>query len=146
MKDTAAFQDYLAQTHQRALPMICANPDLVVQRGAFQKFVQGLSRRIMPPWAALFAGLANPMIRYIRLSITAAVCLPQICWRLGIRFKTDVRGAQAQGMDVLFVATGIHGREVRVDSNQSLDMDRVQAIAQRLDAIPTYAADAFTAL
>jgi ribonucleotide monophosphatase NagD (HAD superfamily) len=46
---------------------------------------------------------------------------------IGDGIPTDVKGANAQGLDVLFVASGIHGKEAS-DHEGRLDPERVEAL------------------
>lgn len=101
----------------RGLEMICANPDIVVQRGdtliycggALAQLYQSLGGRV------LMAGKPYPAIYDLALSEAAAQLgrplerARVLC--IGDGLPTDVRGANAQNLDVLFVANGIHGAE-----------------------------------
>ena len=51
--------------------------------------------------------------------------------------KTDVRGAHNQGMEVVYVNSGIHGSEL----GHPLSSEAVKMAAARYEASPTYAAE-----
>lgn len=102
----------------RGLPMICANPDIVVQRGekliycggALAQLYEALEGRV------LMAGKPHPAIYHLALA-KAAERLARPVERarvlcIGDGPRTDLRGANAQGLDALFIAAGIHGQEI----------------------------------
>ncbi|HEY1750088.1 MAG TPA: TIGR01459 family HAD-type hydrolase [Caulobacteraceae bacterium] len=101
----------------RGLPMICANPDKVVQRGDRLIFCGGAL-------AELYAALGGPVIMagkphapIYEAALTEAAGLlgapldPARVLAIGDGIATDVAGANRQGLDVLFVAGGIHRAE-----------------------------------
>jgi HAD superfamily hydrolase (TIGR01459 family) len=111
------YRQRLADCAARGLELICANPDLVVQRGdrliycagALAQLYETLGGRVVmagKPFGAIYdqalreagARLDIPLQRHRVLCI-------------GDGLPTDVRGANDQGLDVLFVASGIHGAE-----------------------------------
>jgi HAD superfamily hydrolase (TIGR01459 family) len=100
----------------RGLTMICANPDIVVQRGDRLIYCGGAL-------AALYAELrgevlmaGKPFPAIYDLSMVEAAALSDkpidrarvLC--IGDGVVTDVKGAEAQGLDCLFIAKGIHGQ------------------------------------
>jgi HAD superfamily hydrolase (TIGR01459 family) len=114
-------EDYrarLAGWARRSMPMICANPDLVVERGD----------RLVPcagALAAIFAELGGEVrlvgkphtpiyaAAFRRLDELAGRRLPQErVLAIGDGVATDIRGAVKQGIDVLFVTAGIHVAEL----------------------------------
>jgi HAD superfamily hydrolase (TIGR01459 family) len=101
----------------RGLELICANPDIVVQRGdkliycggALAKLYESLGGRVT------MAGKPYPAIYQLSLAkaeeaLGAPVDLARVLC-IGDGLPTDIRGANARGLDVLFVASGIHGGE-----------------------------------
>jgi len=102
----------------RGLPMICANPDIVVQRGdkliycggALAELYEALDGQVLmagKPHAAIYdLALAEAAARLGRAVDRARV----LC--VGDGPRTDLRGANAQGLDALFIAGGIHGQEI----------------------------------
>ncbi|MDB5446306.1 MAG: putative sugar phosphatase of the superfamily [Phenylobacterium sp.] len=101
----------------RGLEMICANPDIVVQRGdrliycggALAQLYESLGGRV------LMAGKPYPAIYDLALSEAAELLVrpPErarvLC--VGDGLPTDIRGANAQALDALFIASGIHAGE-----------------------------------
>jgi HAD superfamily hydrolase (TIGR01459 family) len=112
------YRDRLAQIRGRGLPMICANPDIVVERGDRLIWCAGaLAER----YAALggevvYAG--KPYAPVYRSALAQAAKIRgsaierQRVLAIGDGVRTDLLGAVAQGFDTLFVFGGIHAVEV----------------------------------
>src|SRR5216683_5099126 len=114
-------QDYQAlieRMRARALPMICANPDVVVERGDKLVYCAGA---IADPYAAaggevIYAGKPyRPIYEQALALAEAARGGPVKHHRLlaiGDSVRTDLKGAEAFGIDCLFVTAGIHAEEL----------------------------------
>ncbi len=116
--DVEGPEDYrarLAQAAERRLPMICANPDIVVQRGdrlvycggalaALYETLGGPVRMAGKPHAPIYAAAMAEAERLLGrpLDRRRVLCV-------GDGVVTDIRGANLQDLDVLFIASGIHG-------------------------------------
>lgn len=111
------YRDRFLDAVGRDLELICANPDIVVQRGdkliycggALAQLYESLGGRVT------MAGKPYPAIYELSLA-KAAESLgrplePARVLCIGDGLPTDIRGANARGLDVLFVASGIHGGE-----------------------------------
>jgi len=116
--DTPAdYRDRFLTCLDRGLDMICANPDIVVQRGdkliycggALAQLYESLGGRVT------MAGKPYPAIYEICLKLAAEKLGRPLDRRrvlcIGDGLPTDVRGANARDLDILFVASGIHGGE-----------------------------------
>src|SRR4029453_12706079 len=102
----------------RSLPMICANPDVVVERGDKLVYCAGA---IADPYAAeggevIYAGKPyRPIYEQALALAEAARGGPVKHHRLlaiGDSVRTDLKGADAFGIDCLFVTAGIHAEEL----------------------------------
>lgn len=106
----------LRDFRERDLPLICANPDLVVERG----------ERLIPcagSLAALYSDMGGrtmisgkPHAPIYEAALAAARELqPDIgkgrILAIGDGMPTDVKGAQDFGLDLLYVSDGIHARD-----------------------------------
>ena len=111
------YRERFAACAARGLTMICANPDRVVQRGDHMIYCGGAL-------ADLYAGLGGPVLMAGKpYSPIYDLCVAEaerllgravdhrriLC--VGDGIPTDVRGAADQGLDCLFIASGIHGAE-----------------------------------
>jgi HAD superfamily hydrolase (TIGR01459 family) len=110
------YRNVLSRLAARKVPMICANPDLVVERG----------HRLIPcagALAALFEELGGvshiagkPHHPIYAAAIAAATAHRGAFERsrvlaIGDGMPTDVRGAIAEELDLLYISAGIHARE-----------------------------------
>jgi HAD superfamily hydrolase (TIGR01459 family) len=114
-------QDYidLIETMRgRHLTMICANPDLVVERGAHLVYCAGA---IADLYAAaggdvVFAGKPYRPIYEQALAAAQRARRHAVEHRrvlaIGDSVRTDLKGAAAFGIDCLFVTAGIHAEEL----------------------------------
>jgi HAD superfamily hydrolase (TIGR01459 family) len=112
------YQGLIARMRAHSLPMICANPDVVVERGDKLVYCAGA---IADLYAAaggevVYAGKPYRPIYEQALSIAeAARGAPVAHHRLlaiGDSVRTDLKGAAALGIDSLFVTAGIHAEEL----------------------------------
>lgn len=98
----------------RGLPMICANPDIVVERGHRLIWCAGaLAERYRQfGGTTLIAGKPHAPIYDAALSLAAKISGQPIdrstVLAIGDGAPTDLKGAYGQGLDVLFVSGGIH--------------------------------------
>lgn len=107
----------LRRFRSRNLPFICANPDIVVERGERLIWCAGalardyalLGGRTLiagkphrPIYEAALAAAGKRLGREVELAEALAI---------GDGMLTDVKGADEMGLDVLYVSGGIHARE-----------------------------------
>ena len=125
----------------RDLEMICANPDIVVQKGDRLIYCGGALAQLYAGMGGRVTMAGKPHGPIYDLAIKEAEALlgrsvdrsRVLC--IGDGVVTDVRGANAQGLDCLFIASGIHGDTAR-GGDDRVDADRA---ADLLKAETTYA-------
>lgn len=119
--ETETPEDYRARFETalaRDLEMICANPDLVVQRGDRLIYCGGALAELYAAMGGrtLMAGKPHGPIYELALALGAQLLDRPLArdrvLAIGDGLATDVRGANVQGLDVLFIAGGIHGAEI----------------------------------
>lgn len=117
--DTETPGDYramLSDLKARGLTLLCANPDIVVQRGDKLIWCAGALAR-------LYGELGGQVIYYGKphapVYAAALACLRAAAKReslrvlvLGDGIETDIRGANGAGLDAVFIADGIHGEAI----------------------------------
>ena len=113
-------QDYLElieQMRMRALPMICANPDIVVERGDQLVYCAGAIADLYAAagGSVLYAGKPHRPIyeEALRIAEAARGRSPahERVLAIGDSVQTDLKGATAFGIE-LFVTAGIHAEEL----------------------------------
>jgi HAD superfamily hydrolase (TIGR01459 family) len=134
----ADYAGRLAALAARGLPFVCANPDIVIHRGADLVFCAGALGR---DYAALggqviYAGKPHAPIYDAALDVLTQALgrKPRQVLAIGDGFQTDVRGAAGQGIDVLFVAGGIHRDETLTEGRP--DPDKLSRLFAREGATP----------
>jgi HAD superfamily hydrolase (TIGR01459 family) len=131
------YRDFLTAAAAQGLPMICANPDLVVMRGdqmvqcagavaAFYEELGGTVRRFGKPFPDIFDRLfaETPDIPRARAVM------------VGDALATDIRGARQAGIDAIWVAGGIHAEALSLGPDGRLDQDRVNSVAEQAGERP----------
>ena len=118
--ETESAENYramLEQARARKLPMVCANPDIVVERGDRLIYCAGAIAELYRELGGevIFYGKPHRPIyeRAIELAAErrgAPVPLDRVL-AIGDSVRTDLAGAQAFGVDCLFVTRGIHSEE-----------------------------------
>jgi HAD superfamily hydrolase (TIGR01459 family) len=118
--DTETPDDYrelLGAMRARNMFMLCANPDLVVERGEKLIYCAGALADV---YAALggevfYAGKPHAPIYKEALAMAQAVRGTEVrsdrVLAIGDSIRTDLKGARDFGLDCLFVTAGIHSEE-----------------------------------
>jgi HAD superfamily hydrolase (TIGR01459 family) len=112
------YAELIAAMRGRNLMMICANPDIVVERGAHLVYCAGAiaDRYVLTGGDVLFAGKPYRPIYEQALAAAQGLRAQPIDQRrvlaIGDSVRTDLKGAAAFGIDCLFVTAGIHAEEL----------------------------------
>ncbi|ESR27492.1 TIGR01459 family HAD-type hydrolase [Lutibaculum baratangense] len=112
----ADYEERLQALAARSVEMVCANPDIVVERGDTLLYCAGaLAQRYEEIGGrVVWAGKPYPPIyekALERLGLKAGEIDPSKVLAIGDSARTDVAGAIGLGYDALFVASGIHATE-----------------------------------
>ena len=129
------YADMLQRMRARNLPMVCANPDIAVERGdriiwcagALARDYGQLGGRTLiagkphaPIYAAALKAAGDVLGRELRRDEVLAI---------GDGMLTDIKGASDNGIDVLYVSGGIHARDYGHPDNP--EPDELQAFLDR---------------
>jgi HAD superfamily hydrolase (TIGR01459 family) len=125
------YRDILAAARARNLDLICANPDIVVQRGdqlvwcagALARDYEEIGGRVImagKPHAAIYEEAYRELAARVGRPADKGRILA-----IGDGVPTDVRGANREGIDCLFIASGMHGEKLK--TNGVLDLGKVEA-------------------
>lgn len=107
------YAERLADMHKRNLPMICANPDIVVERGNKLIYCAGALAKAYAELGGetIYGGKPHAPIYQLAFSLAKlkrrAVTRQRIL-AIGDGLHTDIPGAAAAGIDSLFIASGVH--------------------------------------
>jgi HAD superfamily hydrolase (TIGR01459 family) len=143
--ETETAEDYRAEVagwRARGLPMLCANPDLVVHRGPKTLWCAGAIAALYAEAGGevVHSGKPHPPIYALAAQAlrAAAGCGAPRVLAIGDGVATDVAGAAAAGIDCLFVTGGIAADEIGGRDGPP-DRARLDAFLARHGAAPAYA-------
>jgi HAD superfamily hydrolase (TIGR01459 family) len=117
------YRDLLVHLRARDLFMVCANPDLVVERGDQRVYCAGAIADLygLLGGEVLYAGKPHRPIYDEALARAAATrgAPPPLdrVLAIGDSVRTDLTGATRLGVDCLFVTAGIHAEELGTRDN-----------------------------
>ena len=120
------------------LPMVCANPDLVVIRGGVMEFCAGSVAARYEELGGDLRSHGKPDTGvYERCFAEMGIADRSRIAGIGDSLRTDIAGAAAVGIAGIFVADGIHGAELNVDSAGLPASDALETLFARASARPT---------
>ena len=122
------YEPILREALAGGLPMVCANPDLVVQRGSTLHLCAGA----LAKWYEEAGGRVRWHGKPFRSVYDSCLVLLGIGERsrilaIGDSLRTDIAGAAGAGIDSLLIAGGIHADEFGLRGEQTPDLRRVEA-------------------
>lgn len=139
------YRGLLREPAARGLPMVCANPDIVVKfgdrliycAGALGQLYEELGGRVIlggKPHAPIYE-LARARLAEIRGSAPGRILV------VGDGIDTDILGANRQGLDVVFIADGIFAEAAREGGR--LSPERLARALDERGVHARYAMDSF---
>ena len=112
MTETPAdYANELAAMKVRGLTMLCANPDLLVHRGTRLVYCAGALAKDYEALGGQVIYYGKPHLPVYQAALAAAGN-PKRPLAVGDGLLTDIKGANAAGLEVLFIADGVHGEEI----------------------------------
>lgn len=141
-------EDYraaLSVAAARGLPLVCANPDRIVQRGDRMIYCAGALADLYASLGGQSVMAGKPYAPIYELALEEAARLlgrpadRRRVLAIGDGLITDVTGAQDQGIDCLFITDGIHAADVR-DADGAVSLERIGALLQAQGLVAAHAA------
>jgi HAD superfamily hydrolase (TIGR01459 family) len=122
------YKPLLREALGRRLPMVCANPDLVVMRGttlhlcagALAKWYEEAGGRVRwhgKPYHSVY----DSCLRLLGIEDRSRILA------IGDSLRTDIAGAAGAGIESLLIAGGIHAEEFGTPGERRPDLGRVEA-------------------
>jgi len=133
------YADAMKAARTRNLPFICANPDIVVERGGDLIWCAGAIGEAYEQLGGEVVWCGKPYRPVYETALATAAKLrgsqPSLSRTLGIgdALRTDLAGALGMGFDCLFVAAGIHAGELGLQDGPEID---AKALARLLEDGP----------
>ena len=121
MTETPAdYADELAAMKAKGLTMLCANPDLVVHRGARLVYCAGALAKDYEALGGAVIYYGKPHLPVYHGPRLARLGHPKRPLAVGDGLLTDIKGANAAGLQALFIADGVHGEEIAPYTDEHL--------------------------
>ncbi|MBY6136299.1 TIGR01459 family HAD-type hydrolase [Leisingera sp. XS_AS12] len=127
---------------QMGLKLLCANPDIVVDRGETREWCAGALARLYTEMGgeSLYFGKPHPPIYDLarrRLAELDVDIADADILAIGDGPHTDIAGAMGEGIDSLFITGGLAARETK--TAQQPDADALADYLSQEQSAPTYA-------
>lgn len=138
----ADHEPVLVAAAARGLPMICANPDLVVHVGERLTICAGLlaQRYEELGGSVVYHGKPHPSVYAASFALLGDIPRERVLG-IGDGLRTDVVGAAGAGIDALFLIDGIHATEV---GGGTATAAGIASVAASIGAVPRYACRALS--
>lgn len=142
------YTDVLKEARSHDLDLICANPDIIVQHGdrmiwcagAIARDYEAIGGKVImagKPFAPIYE------LAYRELEAIAGKHIDKSrILAIGDGVPTDVAGATAQGLDCLFIASGMHGEALWTDGQ--IDAAKVDGALKQEGVRAAYAMSALS--
>ncbi len=142
-KDTPDdYRELMGRIKARDLLLICANPDIVVERGDKLVWCAGALAAIYDEIGGktIYAGKPHAPIYNMCLSRAASIRGKEINRKrvlaVGDGVRTDIKGAAGQGFDSLFIARGIHAADLEIGTDGVPNAAGLSKIFAELSTFP----------
>lgn len=139
--DPAVMRPEFLYAKQKGLKLLCANPDIVVDRGDTREWCAGALAALYTEMGgeSLYFGKPHPPIYDLARRRLAALgkSVPDdriLC--IGDGVLTDIRGAMGEDIDSLFISGGLAAAETK--TSQQPDADALEAYLAKEMVSPTY--------
>lgn len=133
----ADYLPLLQQAKTLGLDLYCANPDIVVRVGPKLYWCAGAVAAEYEKIGGRVIMAGKPHAPIYRLAYKEAGAAKNRLLAIGDGIATDVKGANAEGIDCLFIAAGIHGESLKTSG--VLDAAKVAAALEKEAAHARYA-------
>jgi HAD superfamily hydrolase (TIGR01459 family) len=140
----ADYEAVLAACRAKNLPMICANPDLVVYRGEQLVYCAGALAERYEALGGVVEQAGKPYAPIYRMAIgllEQARGKPLDIDRIlaiGDAIHTDIAGATTMGLDSLLVTQGVHRVELHGPEAGALDAEAYEQFVESHGVTPVY--------
>ena len=140
--DLAESRPDLLFAKQKGLKLLCANPDIVVDRGDVREWCAGALARMYTEMGgeSLYFGKPHPPIYDLAYRRMAALGMDygadQIL-AIGDGAQTDIKGAMGEGLDSLFISGGLAADATR--TTRQPDPAALETYLREEEVAPTYA-------
>ena len=126
---------------QKGLKLLCANPDIVVDRGYEREWCAGALAQLYIEMGgdSLFFGKPHPPIYDLalrRLAVLDSTIGKQRILAIGDGIQTDIKGAISEDIDSLFITGGLAAAPTKTEDQP--DKAALEAYIEQEKQLPTY--------
>ncbi len=126
---------------QKGLKLLCANPDIVVDRGEVREWCAGALAKLYTEMGgeSLYFGKPHPPVYDLarrRLTEIGRSTPDSRILCVGDGILTDVRGAAGEDLDALFITGGLAAAETK--TKEDPDSEALEAYLEKEQAAPKY--------
>ncbi len=141
LADPAVLRPEFLYAKTKGLKFLCANPDIVVDRGEVREWCAGALARLYTEMGgeSLYFGKPHPPIYDLarrRLAKLRPGIPDQAILAIGDGIHTDVQGAMGEDIDSLFITGGLSAVETK--TSHQPDPEALSAFLEREMSSPTY--------
>lgn len=127
---------------QKGMKLLCANPDIVVDRGAAREWCAGALAQLYSEMGgeSLYFGKPHPPIydlARLRLAELGKTIADDRILAIGDGIITDIAGAMGEDIDSLFITGGLASEETK--TSHQPDPEALKAFLNKENQHPTYA-------
>ncbi|PRX37591.1 HAD-superfamily class IIA hydrolase, TIGR01459 [Meinhardsimonia xiamenensis] len=142
--DPATLRPQLLYAREKGLKLLCANPDIVVDRGDSREWCAGAVARLYEEMGGevLYFGKPHPPIYELARQRLAEIGREPALARtlaIGDGIETDVRGAFGEDIDALFITGGLAAAETGTPPGGDPDPKKLAAFLARHQLAPRFA-------
>ncbi|MGY9049204.1 HAD family hydrolase [Puniceibacterium antarcticum] len=140
--DPAVYRPQFLLAKQMGLKLLCANPDIVVDRGESREWCAGALAKLYTEMGgeSLYFGKPHPPIYDLarrRLAELGREVGNARILAIGDGIHTDISGAMGEDIDSLFITGGLAAAETKTTDQP--EPDALQAYLDRAETAPTFA-------
>lgn len=141
MADIDDLRPQLLYAKQKGMKLLCANPDIVVDRGDVREWCAGAIAKFYTEMGgeSIYTGKPHPPIydlARLRLGEINRKTDSASILAIGDGVLTDIQGAQGEDIDSLFISGGLAAEETKTETQP--DADALQTYLDREMVNPTY--------
>jgi HAD superfamily hydrolase (TIGR01459 family) len=139
--DPSVNRPHFLYAKQKGLKLLCANPDIVVDRGETREWCAGALAALYTEMGgeSLYFGKPHPPIYDLarrRIAALGKDTDPSRILAIGDGIQTDISGAMGEDIDSLFISGGLAAAETK--TSHQPDPEALRAYLQKENASPTY--------
>lgn len=130
------FDPVLRAALKQSLPMLCANPDLMVHRGGVEEICAGAIAQRYESFGGRVVYHGKPHLKIYDVIFKALGAVRARAIGVGDSYRTDMRGAQDAGGKSVLIAGGIHRSELLYAAK--IEPKRLRDLNRAFEIVPDY--------